>query len=266
MNLLTQMLHLVGSGAVAYITATNIRDPKSRPNLLAGFQLAESGSVPFLEALSKRAEAEGDSWMAERLAKHAQDERRHGQIFAHALKQLNKQVIDFKNLPEKTAEDKPDERRRSPFFEAFYEGYTWQDLAPDRIDWLVFMGSTYILELDACKDFIRMANALPNDPVSVNLKKGLLSIAKDEEGHAGYLREAIERRLGYAQAEALITEWRTRKVNAMVAMVTNLLQKGGQMPSLARDGVPSELAENAAESNSSVGETTGKSTAQPVAV
>ncbi|MBD1852899.1 ferritin-like domain-containing protein [Leptolyngbya sp. FACHB-711] len=261
MNLLTQVLHLVGSGAVAYITAANIRDPKSRPNLLAGFQLAESGSVPFLEALSKRAAAEGDEWLSERLAKHAQDEGRHGQIFAHALKQLNKQVIDFKSLPQKPDDGKPDERRRSPFFEAYYEGYDVKTMfAPDRIDWLLFMGSTYILELDACKDFVRMANALPDDPISLNLKKGMISIAKDEEGHAAYLREAMQRRLGYAKAEALITEWRTRKVNAMIAMATNLLQKGGQLPSMARDGVPSELAENPTEFNSA-----GESTTQPVA-
>ncbi|WP_088893034.1 ferritin-like domain-containing protein [Leptolyngbya ohadii] len=265
MNLLTQVLHLVGSGATAYITAANMRDPKSRPNLLAGFQLAESGSVPFLEALSQRAANEGDDWLAEKLAKHAQDERRHGQIFAHALKQLNKQVIDFKSLPQETRDGKPDERRRSPFFEAYYEGYDVKEIfSPDRMDWLVFMGSTYILELDACKDFVRMANALPDDPVSQNLKKGMMSIAKDEEGHASYLQEAIERRLGYFGAEALITEWRTRKVNAMVAMVTNLLKKGGQMPSLAMDGVPSEVAEGMLDPDGT-GEVTGKVTAEPIA-
>jgi hypothetical protein len=245
MNLLTQVLHLVGSGAVAYITAANLRDPKTRPNLLAGFQLAESGSVPFLEALSQRAASEGDTWLAEKLAAHAQDEHRHGQIFAHALKQLNKQIIDFKSLPKETTETKADDRRRSPFFDAYYEGYSRQDMSPDKIDWLVFFGSTHILELDACKDFVRMANTLPDtDAASVNLKKGLLSIAKDEQGHATYLREAIERRLPYAQADALVDEWRTRKVNALLAMVTNLLGKGGQMPSLARDGVPSEMSDS----------------------
>jgi hypothetical protein len=52
MNLLTHVMHLVGSGAVAYNFACQIRDPLTRPNVLAGFQLAESGSVPFLEAFS----------------------------------------------------------------------------------------------------------------------------------------------------------------------------------------------------------------------
>lgn len=242
MNLLTQALHLVGSGAVAYMTAAQIRDPQTRPNLLAGFQLAESGSVPFLKALSDRAAQEGDSWLAERLTAHAEDEQRHGQIFAHALKQLNKQVIDFKSLPQTQADGKPEERRRSPFFAEYYKGHDFKDLAPERMDWQVFFGSTYILELDACKDFVRMARALPEDAASRNLQKGLLSIAKDEQGHAAYLREAMERRLSYAQAEALVDEWRTRKVNALLAMTTDLIQKGGKMTTLARDGVPDELS------------------------
>jgi rubrerythrin len=244
MNLFTQVLHLVGSGATAYITARNLRDLRTRPDMLAGFQMAESGSVPFLEALQQRAMSEGDIWLAEKLAKHAQDERRHGQIFAHALKQLNKQVIDFKSLPEKSADGKPDERRRSPFFAAYFQGYSQTDLRPENIDWIVFFASTYILELDACKDFVRMANALPDtDTASANLKKGLLSIASDEEGHAAYLREAMERRLPYVDVVNLIDEWRTRKVEALLAMVTNLLQKGGRLPSMARDGVPTEMSD-----------------------
>jgi len=56
------------------LLASQIRDPLTRPNVLAGFQLAESGSVPFLEALSQRAATEGDTWFAEKLAKHASDE------------------------------------------------------------------------------------------------------------------------------------------------------------------------------------------------
>ena len=245
MNLLTSLLHLVGSGATAYITARNLRDPNTRPDLLAGFQLAESGSVPFLETLSQRAASEGDTWLAEKLAIHAQDERRHGQIFAHALKQLNKQVIDFKASKPASSEDgeKPKEQRRSPFFAAFFDGYSREDILPENIDWLVFLASTHILEVDACKDFVRMANALPDtDTPSLNLKKGLLSIAKDEHRHAAYLLEAMERRLPYAEAVALVDEWRTRKVNAMIAMVRSLAQKGGKMPSMARDGVPIEMS------------------------
>ena len=242
MNFFTHILHLVGSSAVAYISASNLRDLKTRPNVLAGFQLAESGSVPFLTALGERAAAEGDIWLAEKLARHASDEERHGQIFAHGLKQLNKQVIDFKSLPKTTTDAKPDERRRSPFFEAYFEGYAQEDLSPQKIDWVMFMASTYILELDASKDFARMANVLPEDePTSRNLKKGMLSIAQDETGHAAYLREAMERCLPAAEVERLVDEWRTRKVNALLAMVSNIIRKGGKTPSMVQDGAPVDV-------------------------
>jgi rubrerythrin len=245
MNFFTQLLHLVGSGAAAFITARNMRDPLTRPNTLASLQLAESGSVPYLEALRDRAAAEGDTWLAERLTRHANDERRHGQIFAHALKQLNKQVIDFKASPKPTkAEEKSEERKRNPFFDAYFKGYSQADLKPEAIDWIAFLGSTYILELDASKDFVRMANVLPEDePVSANLKKGILSVASDETGHAAYLREALERRLTAQAVDAVIDSWRTRKVNAILAMVGSFVQKSGKSPSLVRDGVPTELSE-----------------------
>lgn len=230
MNFFTSVMHLLGSSATAYYTARTIRDPLTRPNLLAGFQLAESGSVPFLEKLAERATSEGDSWLAEKLARHAADEQRHGQIFAQALKQHGKQVIDFKRS------EKPNKRRRSPFFEAFYEGYNQDDLKPERIDWLVFMGSTYILELDASKDFVRMANALSNDePRSRRIKQGILSIAQDETRHASYLHEALHRRLSTGEAQTVIDEWRTRKVNALLAMVGGLLQQGDRSSSLVED-------------------------------
>jgi rubrerythrin len=240
MNIFTYALHLAGSAATAYIYARQIRDPLTRPNIVAGFQLAESGSVPFLEALRDRAAAEGDAWLAEKLGRHAADERRHGQIFAQALKQLNKQVIDFKQLA-KQAEDRKPEERRSPFFAAYFDGYAQTDLKPENIDWTVFMASTYILELDASKDFARMAQVLPDDDLrSTNLKKGMFSIAKDETGHAAYLYEALERRLPTAQVDQLVDEWRSRKVNALLAMVGSLVQKSGQMPSLVQDGAPTE--------------------------
>ncbi|MES1022245.1 ferritin-like domain-containing protein [Gloeocapsa sp. BRSZ] len=245
MNFLTHVLHLAGSSAASYVAARQIRDPLTRPNVLAGFQLAESGSVPFLEALSKRAAAEGDAWLAEKLTKHAADETRHGHIFAHALKQLDKQVIDFKNLP-KPSDDKPNERR-SPFFAAYFEGYSPEQLKPDNIDWKVFMPSTYILELDASKDFARMANVLPEDDATArNLKKGMLSIAQDETGHAAYLYEAMTRRMSVIEVQQLVDEWRTRKVNALLAMVSGLLQRTGQMPSLVQDAAPADMSDELA--------------------
>ncbi|MGF1496406.1 MAG: ferritin family protein [Elainellaceae cyanobacterium] len=244
MNLLTQFLYLVGSGASAYIMARNIADSQTRPNLLAGFQMAESGAVPFLTALSDRAAAEGDEWLAQQLAKHANDERRHGQIFANGLKQMNKQIIDLEKAREEEAAKPPEERRRSPFFDAYYRGYEAADLKPDRISWDVFLGSTHILELDACKDLTLMAKALPlNDPRNVTLQKGIFSIAQDEAGHAAYLKEAMLRRYDYATVERLIDNWRTRKVDALMAMSINMLQRGGNVPAMARDGAPSEMME-----------------------
>jgi rubrerythrin len=253
MNFLTYVLHVVGSGAIAYYTARQIRDPLTRPNTLAGFQLAESGSVPFLTKLSQRACAEGDEWLAEKLAKHAADETRHGQIFAHALKQLNKQVIDFtqerQKKPEETPEEKPKERQRSPFFAAYFKDYSQEQLKPENIDWEVFLASTYILELDASKDFVRMANVLPEDePTSRNLKKGILSVAQDETGHANYLYEAMTRRMPAIEAQKLVDEWRTRKVNALIAFTGNLFQRHGKTPSLVRDGVCAETAEEGSRS------------------
>ncbi|OUL17329.1 ferritin-like domain-containing protein [Nostoc sp. 106C] len=240
MNFLTYLMHLAGSGASAYYSAVQIRDSKTRPDILARFQLAESGSVPFLSALSDRAAAEGDTWLAEKLAKHAADETRHGKIFAQALKQLNKQVIDFKSQPPSTSERKSPQQR-SPFFATFFEGYTPEQLKPAVIDWDVFMASTYILELDASKDFARMANVLPDtDPKTRNLKIGMLSIAQDETGHAAYLYEAMTRRMSANQVQKLVDEWRTRKVNALLAMVGGILQRNSETRSLVQDGAPSE--------------------------
>lgn len=246
MNFLTQILHIAGSGAIAFITARSIRDLETRPNVLAGFQLAESGSVPFLETLRDRAQAEGKSWLAERLDKHAADEKRHGQIFAHALKQMNKKVKDFSR--EKVANGRSDESKRSPFFGGFYAGYSQEDLKPQNMDWKVFLASFYILELDASKDFVRMANVLPDDELSRNLKKGILSVAQDEVGHAAYLKEAMEREFGVLETQRLIDEWRTRKVNAILATVSNFVQKGGQMGGqMVEEGAPVDMNELNAE-------------------
>ncbi len=246
MNLLTQVLHIVGSGASAYITARNLRDTQTRPNLLAGFQLAESGSVPFLEKLGDRALAEGDIWLAEQLGRHANDEKRHGQVFAQALKRHHKQVIDFTSQPKPSQESEKKERQRSPFFDAYFRDYSAEQLKAENIDWIVFMGSTYILELDASKDFVRMANVLPDDDlVTASTKKGILSVAQDETRHAAYLREALHRRLTEVEVANVIDEWRTRKVDALLAMVGNFIERQGQMRSLVQDATPTEINDTA---------------------
>ncbi len=103
------------------------------------------------------------------------------------------------------------------------------------------MASTYILELDASKDFTRMANVLPDDePTSRNLKLSMLSIAQDETGHAAYLYEAMLRRMSATQVQVLVDEWRTRKVNATFAMINGILQRNGETRSLVQDGAPTE--------------------------
>jgi len=54
-------------------------------------------------------------------AKHASDENRHGQIFANALKQLNKQVID-KSLPQQNRRISRMSGGAAFFFEAYFGG------------------------------------------------------------------------------------------------------------------------------------------------
>lgn len=161
MDFITSILNTIGSGATAYILASRLRDPQTRPNTLAGFQMAESGAVPFLTKLAARATAEGDTWLAEKLTIHAADEQRHGQIFAHGLKQLGKEVKTAAEMKQQSENKSNQAKNSSPFFSKFYRGYEPEALKAENIDWLVFMASTYILEFDASKDFARMATALP---------------------------------------------------------------------------------------------------------
>jgi rubrerythrin len=247
MNLLTYGLHLLSTGATAYFQAQLLRNPQTRPDYLAGLQLAEAGSVPFLTALSERAAQEGDAWMAEKLAAHAADERCHGQILAQALKWLGKQPPDLEEMRAKaearqvSGESQTAESRNS-FLGNYFQGYGPNDLKPEQIDWSVFMASTYILELDASQEFLRMASALPTDPVEQKIAQGIRSIASDEANHASYLAEAMQRRYSYAQRQQLIDEWRTRKVNALLATAGHLLQQGDNIPKLAREAEPQEAS------------------------
>ena len=240
MSLLTSILNTIGSGATAYILASRLRDPKTRPNTLAGFQLAESGAVPFLTKLAERAATEGDTWLADKLTIHAADEKRHGQIFAYGLKQLGKEVMTMEERKKQQLQQKP--KKSSPFFDKFYRGYEPGSLKAERIDWLVFMASTYILELDASRDFARMARALPdNEAKSRNLQQSIFSVAEDETRHAAYLYEAMQKRLPQTQVDALVAEWRQRKIDAMFAMVGDTLTTGGNSRSLVKDGASTEI-------------------------
>ena len=238
MDFITSILNTIGSGATAYILASRLRDPQTRPNTLAGFQMAESGAVPFLSKLAARAASEGDTWLAEKLTIHAADEERHGQIFAHGLKQLGKQVKSAAEMKQQAGRKK---QNSSPFFSKFYRDYEPESLKAEKIDWLVFMASTYILELDASKDFARMATALPSDEAkSRNLQQSILSVAQDETRHAAYLYQAMQRRLPQTEVDLLVADWRKRKIDAMFAMVGNMLNQGNSR-SLVKDGVPSEM-------------------------
>lgn len=233
MNPLTPFIQLIGSGATAYLLSSQIRDARTRPNVLAGFYFAESGSVPFLTKLRDRAQAEGDTWLAEQLTRHANDERRHGQIFANALKQLGKEPISPEAM--KATAESDQEAERSPFFAAYYRDYAQADLQPEVIDWAVFLGSTHILEADACGDFRRMAQALTGVAEMDKIQAGILSVSEDEQRHASYLKEAMQRRYGYLATETLISEWRSRKVDALMAMVSGMIQRRGAMRTLAQD-------------------------------
>ncbi|BAY20066.1 hypothetical protein NIES21_59360 (plasmid) [Anabaenopsis circularis NIES-21] len=235
MNLLTYIRHLAVTGAASYYISTQIRDSKTRPSILASLQLSESGSVPFLSLLGERAAREGDTWLAESLSKHALDEARHSQIFAHALKRMNKQVVDNKLQLQTTSTNKP-KQQRSPFFLAYFEGYSLEELKPTLINWDVFLGSTYILEFDSSKDYRRMAKVLPDNHLETrNLKKGLLSIAQDEANHADYLYEAMMRRMPTNQVQNLVDEWRIRKVNAMFKIANSVFEKTDETLLLVQD-------------------------------
>lgn len=244
MDFITSILNTIGSGATAYILASRLRDPQTRPNTLAGFQMAESGAVPFLTKLAARATDEGDIWLAEKLTIHAADEQRHGQIFAHGLKQLGKEVKTAAEMKQQSENKSNQAKNSSPFFSKFYRGYEPEALKAENIDWLVFMASTYILELDASKDFARMATALPNDELkSRNLQQSILSVAQDETRHAAYLYAAMQRKLPQIEVDTLVSDWRKRKIDAMFAMVGDMIQTGGSSRSLVKDGVPSEVDE-----------------------
>ncbi|MGF1459376.1 MAG: ferritin-like domain-containing protein [Leptolyngbyaceae cyanobacterium] len=224
------LLHLFGSGATAYLLASQIRDAKTRPNVLAGFYFAESGSVPFLTKLRDRAQVEGDTWLADQLTHHVNDERRHGQVFANALKQHGKEPI----TPQASA-NKGSQQEKSPFMEAYFRGYAATDLQPENISWQTFLGSTHILEADACQDFRNLSRALTGVADMAQVRAGILSVATDEDRHASYLKTAMQRRYGYLVTESLITEWRSRKTDALLAAVGRYLQPDRPMQTLTRD-------------------------------
>jgi rubrerythrin len=221
LRLFQPILRLVTQGAGAYLQARHMSDPQIRPDALAAYCLTEGGAVPYLEALSRRAADEGDSWLAESLYKHAQDERRHAAIFAKALERSGFSLKKVQPAQESGAKD------GKGFFSHYYGGLSKEELRAERIDWVVMMASTHVLEADAQNDFARMARALPpSDP----LRSGLVGIALDEGRHAAYLREALVRKMGSSSsAQAQIELFKERKAQAVFKVVLDGFLGGSQV-------------------------------------
>jgi len=77
-------------GAISYFSQSNARSP-NRPNVLAGFQLAESGSVRFWKP-SQRAATEAMHPAAEKTRKTCiRRKQARSNLHCQCLKQLNKQ-------------------------------------------------------------------------------------------------------------------------------------------------------------------------------
>jgi rubrerythrin len=221
LQLFQPLLRLVTQGAGAYLQARHMSDPQIRPDAVAAYCLTEGGAVPYLEALSKRAATEGDSWLAESLYKHAQDERRHAAIFAKSLERAGFSLKEAQPAQESRA------KGGKGFFDHYYGGLSKEELRAERIDWVVMMASTHVLEADAQHDFARMARALPlSDP----LRSGLIGIALDEGRHAAYLREALIRKMGRtSSAQAQIELFKERKAQAIFKVVLEGVLGGNQV-------------------------------------
>jgi rubrerythrin len=186
-------------------------------------------TLPLLQTLRKRAILEGDFWLSEKLEVHIRDEKRHAKILTQALKHHGKKLIDL--LPRKFQEKQP-----KAFFDAYFAGYSQEQLKAENINWLVFLGNAYILELDAHKDFTQLSKVLPEDDFpSRALKRGLFTIAQDEKRHAAYLYEAMQRKLKPFQVESLVNEWRKRKVSAIWSAITDLIINHQEPATLVQD-------------------------------
>lgn len=221
LHLFQPLLRLATQGAGAYLQARHMSDPQIRPDAVAAYCLTEGGAVPYLEALSERAAAEGDSWLAESLHQHAQDERRHAAIFAKSLERSGFSLKEAQPSQESRA------KGSKGFFDHYYGGLSKEELRAERIDWVVMMASTHVLEADAQHDFARMARVLPpSDP----LRAGLVGISTDEGRHAAYLREALVRKMGSSSlAQAQIEMFKERKAQAVFKVVLEGLLGGKQV-------------------------------------
>jgi len=74
------------------------------------------------------------------------------------------------------------------------------------------------------------------------IQAGILSVSEDEQRHATYLQEAMLRRYGYFGTESLVSKWRSRKVDALMAMVGGMIERRGEMRPLAQDRTDDAIA------------------------
>lgn len=217
MDFLEYCLQLLSSGGTAYVLSRTIRDSRSRPKLLRSFHLSEASSVPYLELLSQRAKNEGDIWLSQQLAFHAQDERKHSQIFRHLY------LKDGGNLDQLEEQQKNPPKSKNSLFVSYFEGFHPDELKPENIDWITYAASTHILELDSHKDYLLMAKVLPeSDPKLRKFKLSLKSVAQDELKHANYLKEILSRKLGVIEANLVLERWRKRKTKAILSSVSQV--------------------------------------------
>ncbi len=210
------------------IKAYWMQDPQLRPHLIASLYLAEAGSAGYLRALSHRARREGDSWLANQLIHHSQDEKHHSTLLLKALHYWDKDPIQLTKLPA------TDPRRRTTFYDSYYHGYATSHLHPQSIGWLTFLSSTYVLEADSVGEFRRLASALPASDVGCRiLSRSLHAIANDERRHAQYLLEALSQRQDPPTVAFELEHWRQRKLMATVALVEDFWQDP-HVPQLAQ--------------------------------
>ncbi|WP_013325519.1 hypothetical protein [Gloeothece verrucosa] len=222
MDLATNILHFLATGASAYILARSIRDSSTRPDVLKRFHISESNAILYLQDLKERAMREGKEWLGEQLERHIADKNKHGEILARTLKSFDQEIVDCESLP-------VEEQVGSLFIEYFKE-YPRQALTPPNIDWIVFAGSTYILELDSSKEYLYMANALPeNDLVLREIKSGLIEISQDKKRNANYCYEFLTQYLSNEKVESTVDYWRTQKTKAMWSVAGQVIKKGGNI-------------------------------------
>ncbi|ACK74051.1 conserved hypothetical protein (plasmid) [Gloeothece citriformis PCC 7424] len=222
MDLKTKILHFWATGASAYILARSIRDSSTRPNVLKRFHLSESNAILYLQDLKERAMREGEGWLEEQLEHHIADKVKHSQMLARTLKLVGQEVVDCETLP-------VEEQVGSLFIEYFKE-YPRQTLTPPNIDWIVFAGSTYILEVDSSKEYLYMAKALPeNELIWRGLKSEFIEISQDKKRHANYCHEMLTLRLPLEKVESTVEYWRTQKTKALWSVAGQVISKGGNI-------------------------------------